>query len=218
MPHRQCIRSGSIVFARLCHCAFHLIHAYLGPQESTFQTASQSVQLFLHSSHQSSYNLQCAALFPLKTAPWEWGIWTPSNNTGSLGPPESTFKWHLDQFSCFCRVHNRDKLTDHATPFVAIGSRQHLHSTVMRPKNASQKVVTLSNTSCAKFKRHKVKEKCSAKAMKTFTYTRTFDSDAVSSDFFGSSASCNDIKEPQEVLCNFCYNISINSININKHK
>jgi len=45
-------------------------------------------------------------------------------------PPSNTFPWthlsahckrHLDQFSCFCRVHNCDRPTDHATPSVTTG-------------------------------------------------------------------------------------------------
>jgi len=38
---------SSLVFARCRQCAPHLIHAFLGPAESTSQTASRSVQPFL---------------------------------------------------------------------------------------------------------------------------------------------------------------------------
>ena len=36
-------------------------------------------------------------------------------NNGSLGPHESATKQHIDQFSCFCRVHGRDQQTDRQT-------------------------------------------------------------------------------------------------------
>jgi len=29
-------------------------------------------------------------------------------------------KRHLDRFNCFCRAHERDRQTDHATPSVAV--------------------------------------------------------------------------------------------------
>jgi len=35
------------------------------------------------------------------------------------------------------------------------------------------------------------------------TQSQTFDSDVASSDVFGSSASCDDTKAPQQVLCIF---------------
>jgi len=42
---------GSVVFARtLCQCAPYLIHASLGPPESTTETASGSLQPFLQGS------------------------------------------------------------------------------------------------------------------------------------------------------------------------
>jgi len=63
-------------------CAHHLIHASLGPPESTTQTESRSVQPFLHSS--------CPAMsFALKIALWHGAIWTHLIH-GFLGPPEST--------------------------------------------------------------------------------------------------------------------------------
>jgi len=43
---------------------------------------------------------------------------------GSLGPPESPPKRHLDRFNRFCMAHERGQLTDsqtdHATPSAAI--------------------------------------------------------------------------------------------------
>jgi len=55
--------------------------------------------------------------------PFRVGISTPMIPYlihGSLGPPESVPKWHLDRFSRFCSAHKRDQQTDtqtdHATP------------------------------------------------------------------------------------------------------
>jgi len=46
-----------------------------------------------------------------------------SNTIGSLGPPDSAPKRHIDQFNRFCTAHGRDqqthRQTDHATPSVA---------------------------------------------------------------------------------------------------
>jgi len=58
--------------------ARHLIHDPLGPPESSVQTASQSVQLFLHRWLQSVpivYN--GTPLFPGQNCPFPWGTWTP---------------------------------------------------------------------------------------------------------------------------------------------
>ena len=45
--------NSSVVFARWHQCAFYLTHASLGLTESKSQTASPSVQPFLHSSRQT---------------------------------------------------------------------------------------------------------------------------------------------------------------------
>jgi len=39
-----------------------------------------------------------------QNCPFPWGDLEPHLLHGSLGPPESTSEWHLDQFSCFCRA------------------------------------------------------------------------------------------------------------------
>ena len=65
----------------------HLTHDFLGSSKPKTQTASLSVQPFLHRLPQSvpTYTLQWDAL-PLKTiAPYHGGIWTPSN-TWFSGP------------------------------------------------------------------------------------------------------------------------------------
>jgi len=53
-----------VVFARLRQCACHLIHTSLGPTESTTQTASQSVQPYLHRSSRVSSGMPRHVLFP----------------------------------------------------------------------------------------------------------------------------------------------------------
>jgi len=44
-------------------------------------------------------------------------------------------KGHLSWFSVFCRAHDRDRLTDHATQSVTIG-RIYVHNTGIRPNNS----------------------------------------------------------------------------------
>jgi len=44
----------------------YLIHDFLGPSEPTTQTASRSIQLFLHSSPQCPHTLQWSATSPSK--------------------------------------------------------------------------------------------------------------------------------------------------------
>jgi len=64
-----------------------LIHASLDPPESTYQTASRSVQPFLHSSRQKVpilYNGSPILAAP-RNCPFAWAIWTPSN-TWFRGP------------------------------------------------------------------------------------------------------------------------------------
>jgi len=61
-PHMD----GSKPFARWCQCAPHLIHASLSPLKSKSQTASWSVQPFLHSSPQNVFILYNGPPFPLK--------------------------------------------------------------------------------------------------------------------------------------------------------
>ena len=46
------------------------------------------------------------------------GVSGPYLILASLGSPKSTSQWHLGQFSHFCRAHDCDRSTDHATPSV----------------------------------------------------------------------------------------------------
>ena len=49
--------------------------------------------------------------------------------------PSPQPKRHVDRFSRFCRAHDRDRQTDHATPSVTIGGIL-VRSTAMRPNNS----------------------------------------------------------------------------------
>jgi len=63
----------------------HVTHASLSRPESTTQTASRSVQPFLHSSR---HNLVGHVLSP-KNCRFAWGDLDPHLTYGSLGPPKS---------------------------------------------------------------------------------------------------------------------------------
>jgi len=131
-------------------CGPHLIHATLGPSQSITQTASRSVQPFLHSSWHSLAILYNGPPFLPYNYPFPWGIWTPSNtlllgsilghnpNGISIGSvifaqmtPECPYTlqravpWQTDQ--------QTDKSTDHATPSLTIG-----HMYVRSTGNASR--------------------------------------------------------------------------------
>ena len=68
-PHTD----GSFVFSRWRQCDPHLLHASLGSPESISQTASWSMQPFLHSSRNRLH------LVPLEIAPSCEGSGPPSN-------------------------------------------------------------------------------------------------------------------------------------------
>ena len=104
---------------------------HLDPPQYSFQTASQSVQPFLHSLQQR-VPILCNGP-PLKIAHTHRNLDSHLIH-GSIGPPP---KWHLNQFSLFCRAHNHDRQTDHANPFVTIG-RIYICSTAMQPKKENK--------------------------------------------------------------------------------
>jgi len=124
---------GSIVFTRLCHCApVSLIHGSLEPLRlSITNCASWSVQPFLFSSQHR---------IPYKGPPLHSklsicvGNLEPNLINGSLGPPESTPKQHLDRFSHFYRAHDHERKTDWQTDHTTVcKNRLHLCSTAMWP-------------------------------------------------------------------------------------
>jgi len=125
-PHMD----GSVVFSRWRQCALHLIHASLSPSESTIQTASRSVQRFLHSSWQAVPILIQWAAFPSELplahgGSWPWGIWTLIY--AFLGSPESTTQTASRSvqpfFAGLTIVTDRqtDRQTDHATLSLTVG-------------------------------------------------------------------------------------------------
>jgi len=104
--------NGSVVIARWRQCAPHLTHAFMGPVESKSQTASQSVQPFLHcSSWQTVATLYSKPpLFPLKIAAYHDEIWTHIKYIVCWAHLSPQPKWHFDRFSRFCTAHRRVSL------------------------------------------------------------------------------------------------------------
>jgi len=87
----------------------HLIHASLGPPESITQTASQSLQPFLHSSWQKVpilYNERPSPKLPLSME----GSGPPSKCIITWTHPRPQPKRHLDRFSRFCTDDRRVSL------------------------------------------------------------------------------------------------------------
>ena len=107
-------------------------YAFLRPLESTSQMAFWSLQLFLH----SDPILYSGRPISPQNCPFACEALDCHLIHGSLGPPKSTPKRHINWFSHFCRAHGRhrhtDWRTDHATRSVTIG---YIRSTAMRPNN-----------------------------------------------------------------------------------
>jgi len=113
----------SIVFASLRQSAPHLVRS-LGQPESTSQTASRSIQPFLHSWRQRVPILYNGpSPFPPNYL-LAWGIWTRSNAWFLGHTPVHVQNDISIGLVRFCRVHYRDRQTDrqtdHATPSVTI--------------------------------------------------------------------------------------------------
>jgi len=128
------------------------LHCSLGSPVSTTQTASRSLQQFLHRWPQSVPILYSGTPLSQKIAPSHWGAGFHLIH-GSLGPP-----WSSTRFSHFSRAHYYDKQTDqqrdHATQSVTIGCI-YICSTAMRPENECL-VVTITK----KLIHKKVSQKC----------------------------------------------------------
>jgi len=105
----------------------HLIYASLDAPDSTYQTASRSVQPFLHKSRQTVpmilYN-EPPLSPPLKPAHLHWDL-DQRLTHGSLGQPESTTQTASRSVHPYLQTHDRDRQTDrqtgHATRFVTVG-------------------------------------------------------------------------------------------------
>ena len=128
---------GSIVFARLCHCA--------PPSNTCFFPNHIPNSISTGSAVFAQLTAECPtvllyALSPSQNYPLHGGSGPPSN-TWFPGPTQSLHsKRHVNRFSCFCRAHVHDRHndlhtnreTDNATPS---NNRPHLRSTAMRRKN-----------------------------------------------------------------------------------
>jgi len=121
------------VVARWRQCIWHVTHASLGPPKFVPQTetASRSVEVFLHSSQQKIpiiYN--GPPPLPLQNCPCAWGIWT---HRGSLDPHEFTTQmtsWSVQPFLQGSWLWQ----TDHAILSLTVGCIE-VWRTAMRPKN-----------------------------------------------------------------------------------
>ena len=124
----------------------HPIRGSFGPFESTSQTASRSVLLFLHSSRQRVPILYSRPpLFSVKTAHSHGG--SGPHLTGLTMSPQP--KRHLDRLSHFCTDHEsrscqRERQTDRPRYSVCNNSRICARTTAMRPKNLSRKSIAIS--------------------------------------------------------------------------
>jgi len=88
-----------------------LIRGTLGPPDSASQRTSGTVQAFLHSSRPSVLILYNGPPFPPQNCPFSCGDVDAYQICGSLGLPNPQPKWHLDQFSHFCRAHYCNRQT-----------------------------------------------------------------------------------------------------------
>jgi len=117
-----------------------LTHDSLGPLEPTTQTASRSVQPFLHRRSQSAPILYNGApLSSLKIA-HSHGRSGPLSNTWFPGLTRVLNPNSISISAAVCAglTSVTDRLTDHATRWVTIG-RIYVRSTAMRPNN-NQKI------------------------------------------------------------------------------
>jgi len=94
-----------------CQCTPHLMHASLGPPDSTHQMPSRLVQSFLHSSEKRVPILYNSRPFSPKTAHSHAGS-GPHLIHGSLGLPKSISQMTSWSVQPFLQAHNRDRETD----------------------------------------------------------------------------------------------------------
>jgi len=93
----------------------HLTHDSLGLSMPTTETASRSVQPFLHRWPQSVPILCNGTPLPPQNCPFPWRGSGPRLIHGSLGHPSPQSKRHLDRFSRFCRADSLVWQTDRQT-------------------------------------------------------------------------------------------------------
>jgi len=129
----------TIIIRGQCNCyGFSFNTCFLGPIQSASQTASRSVQPFLHISRQRVPILYNGPPFlsPLKIAP-SFGDLHPRLIHASLGPLVSTTQTtsrSVQPFLQGSRSWQTEQPSAHATPSVTIG-RIYVRSIGMRPNN-----------------------------------------------------------------------------------
>ena len=134
-----------MVFASWRHSTPQLIHASLGLPESKSQTASRSVQPFLHSSPQSVPILYNGPCLPPHNCPFSWEDLNPHPIHGSFGPCTRVLNQNGISIgsAVFARLTNAteviqtDRQTDRprCSVYITIG-RIYVRSTAKRPKTA----------------------------------------------------------------------------------
>jgi len=110
---------------------FHATHDSLGPSEPIIQTASRSVQSFLHRRPQSAPKLYNETPLSPSKLPLPCGDLEPHLMHGCLAHPFPQPKRHLDWLSRFCigLISVTDRQTDRQTTLYSVGS------IAMRPNN-----------------------------------------------------------------------------------
>jgi len=96
-----------VAVATLCQCALVSNACFLGKPESTTQTASRSVQLFLHSSRSTVPICYNGRPFCAQNCHFSRGIWSPILHVVSWIQPTQYRKRHLVRFGRFCTAHCR---------------------------------------------------------------------------------------------------------------
>ena len=112
-PHRRRIWTVQTYLPGGTNVHLYLMHASLDPLESIFQTASPSVELFLHSTrHRVPMLYNGPPLFPLKIAHLHARS-GPLSNTCFLGLTRVQYpNGILISSENFCRAHDNDRQTD----------------------------------------------------------------------------------------------------------
>jgi len=103
---------AKVIFASLHQCAPYLIHASLDPSDSRSQTAFLFVQTFLHRYIMTYIMAGSPYVFTMgsRLSPSK----LPFRTGGSVPTPNTRFQHR------FCKAHNHDRPTDHATRSVTI--------------------------------------------------------------------------------------------------
>jgi len=138
---------GTIVFAKWCQCATPSNTCFRGPTQSPCQTLYLNWFSHICTAHgRESLYFTMGHLYPPQNRPLRihgW-IWTPISYMLPWANPSPQPKRHLDQFSSFCRDHDRDRYprptdrqTDRQTTLLHLITIGHIYvcSTAMRRPN-----------------------------------------------------------------------------------